>query len=226
MRLETVVLLGLCVPAMGCNRAEPRASASPAANEAARADAATPLATEARPAREITLAAGTSLSIVLDRTVGSDISRIEERVSAHTTQPIAVRGERVLPAGAVVSGVVIEAARSGKVKGRARLAVQFDSLAIDSSPDHERYRIHTGAIRRVAEATKRKDALEIGAPAAGGALIGAIVGGGKGALIGTAVGGGAGTAVVLSTRGKEVRLSKGAALTLRLTEPVTIRVSG
>jgi len=225
MRLQTVVLLWLCVSAMACNRAEPKTSAREAAKDAAPADAAPPAPT-VRPAREITLAAGTSLPIVLDMTIGSDISRIEERVSAHTTRPIAVRGERVLPAGAVVSGVVIEAARSGKVKGRAHLAVQFDSLAIDSSSDRERYRIHTGAVRRVAEATKRKDALEIGAPAAGGAIIGAIAGGGKGALIGSAVGGGAGTAVVLSTRGNEVRLGKGAALTLRLSEPVTIRVGG
>ena len=62
---------------------------------------------------------------------------------------------------------------------------------------------------RTAAATKKKDAVEIGAPAAGGAIIGALVGGKKGALIGTAIGGGAGTAVVLSTRGKEVRLPKG-----------------
>jgi len=31
---------------------------------------------------------------------------------------------------------------------------------------------------------------------------------------------------VLNQRGKEVRLGKGAALTLRLVEPVTIRVRG
>jgi hypothetical protein len=66
--------------------------------------------------------------------------------------------------------------------------------------------------------------MKIGAPAAGGAIIGGIVGGKKGALIGTAAGGGAGTAVVLSTRGKEVRLSRGAVLKLRLSEPLTVRV--
>src|SRR5437016_4190724 len=75
-----------------------------------------------------------------------------------------------------------------------------------------------------APGTKKKDALEIGGGAAGGALIGALVGGKKGAAIGTAAGGGAGTAVVLSTRGKEVNLPKGAALTLRLMEPITVRV--
>ena len=68
--------------------------------------------------------------------------------------------------------------------------------------------------------------MKIGAPAAGGAIIGAIVGGGKGAAIGAAAGGGAGTAVVLSTRGKEIGLPVGSALRIRLTEPLTIRDQG
>ena len=89
--------------------------------------------------------------------------------------------------------------------------------------DDDRYTIHTAPVARTAPGTKKKDALEIGAPAAGGAIIGALVGGGKGAAIGAGVGGGAGTAVVLSTRGKEVHLGKGAALTIRLTAPLTIR---
>ena len=50
------------------------------------------------------------------------------------------------------------------------------------------------------------------------------MGGKKGALIGAAAGGGAGTAVVVSTRGKEVRLGKGASMSLRLTQPLTIRI--
>ena len=61
-------------------------------------------------------------------------------------------------------------------------------------------------------------------PAAGGAAIGALTGGKKGALIGAGVGGGAGTAVVLSTRGEEVGIGKGARYTLRLAQPVTLRV--
>jgi len=68
--------------------------------------------------------------------------------------------------------------------------------------------------------------VKIGAPAAGGAIIGAIAGGKKGALIGTAVGGGAGTGYVLATRGKEVQFAKGAPLTLKLSEPLTVRIKG
>jgi hypothetical protein len=170
----------------------------------------------------VTIPAGTSLPLVLDTGIGSDISRVEQPVHAHLARAIVVRGETVLAQGSPVSGVVTDARRSGKVKGRAHVAVRFDTVTPRGVD--ERYRIRTTAVGRTAPATKKKDALEIGAPAAGGAIIGAIVGGKKGAAIGGAAGGGAGTAVVLSTRGKEVRLAKGAVLTVRLAEPVTVKV--
>jgi hypothetical protein len=211
-----------------CNRdvasaAGAGSSASAAAATAGRAEPAAPIA-ERAPVREVTIPAGTTLPVVLDTSVGSETSHVEEAVHAHLTRPIVIRGMTVVPEGSRVSGVVTDATRSGRVKGRAHVAVRFDTLALAS--DSERYSIRTTAVGRTAEATKKKDAIEIGAPAAGGALIGAIVGGKKGALVGTAVGGGAGTAVVLSTRGKEVHLPKGSALTLKLTQPITIKVRG
>ena len=66
--------------------------------------------------------------------------------------------------------------------------------------------------------------MKIGIPAAGGAAIGGLIGGKKGALIGAGAAGGAGTAVVLSTRGEEVGIGRGAALTLRLASPITVPV--
>jgi hypothetical protein len=132
-----------------------------------------------------------------------------------------INGHAVLPQGSRVSGVVTDATRSAKVKGLAHVAVRFDTLV--PAGEDQRYRIRTTAVGRTAPATKKKDALEIGAPAAGGAIIGGIIGGKKGAAIGTAAGGGAGTAVVMSTRGKEVRMGKGTVLTLRLAEPLTVR---
>jgi hypothetical protein len=173
--------------------------------------------------REVTLPAGTQLPIVLDTSVGSDTSRVEEPVHAHLAQPVDVHGV-TLGEGSRIGGVVTDATRSGKVKGLAHVGVRFDSLTPEGSD--ARYEIHTAAVGRTAENTHKKDALEIGGGAAGGAIIGALIGGGKGAAIGTAAGGGAGTAVVLSTRGKETHIPRGSRLTLHLTEPVTIRVRG
>jgi hypothetical protein len=180
---------------------------------------------EARDAvHEVTIPAGTRLTIVLDNSVGSDTSRVEQPVRAHLSRAVMMDGRTAIPQGAQVSGIVTDATRSGRVKGRAHIAMRFDTLTLKG--DDERYRIATASIGRTAQATKKKDAMEIGAPAAGGAIIGGLVGGKKGALIGGAAGGGAGTAVVLSTRGKEVHLARGAALTLRLTQPLTIKVRG
>jgi hypothetical protein len=232
----SVLLAGLVAAACGRPEAATPVNASAAATrdagstpvatagsaEAARAPEATSSAVAA--GREITIPAGTSLAVTLDTPVGSDTSRVEQPVAAHLTRPIHIQGQTVLAAGTRLGGVVTDATQSAKVKGRAHVAMRFTSLTPHGGD--ERYTISTAPVARTAQGTKQKDALEIGAPAAGGAIIGALVGGKKGALVGTAVGGGAGTAVVLSTRGKEVHLGKGAALTLRLAAPVTIRVKG
>jgi hypothetical protein len=172
---------------------------------------------------EVTLPAGTRLPIVLEDSVGSDISRVEQPVHAHLSSAVRLHGETVIPRGSRINGVVVDARRSAKVKGRARVAVRFDSLV--PSGNDARYPLHAGTVSRLAPATKKDDALKIGLPAAGGAIVGGLLGGKKGAVVGSAAGGGAGTAVVLSTRGKEVRLAKGTPLTLRLSQPLTVRVT-
>ena len=226
-------IVGLAVGA--CNRnpdnvqgtgrefAPGNAVATAGAGEAARDKTPLEAAVEARPlVREVTIPAGTELPIVLDTSVGSKTSRVEQPVRAHLSRAIVIDGRSAIPEGSTVSGVVTDAKPSAKVKGRAHLAVRFNSIVPRGSD--ERYQIETAAVGRTAPATKKNDAIKIGAPAAGGAIIGGIIGGGKGAAIGAAAGGGAGTAVVLSTTGKEVSLPAGSVLRLRLAAPLTIRV--
>ena len=172
--------------------------------------------------REVTVPAGTVLPIRLEESVASDRSRVEDAVSATLVEPITVEGVTAVPAGSRVTGVVTRSTRAGRVKGVAQLSIRFDSIRPTGS--EALYRVRTAPVARRAATTRKKDALEIGAPAAGGALVGGLLGGKKGALVGGAVGGGAGTAVVLSTRGKEVRLPRGARLSIRLLEPMTVRV--
>lgn len=228
MRFVNIGLLAAGLFLGACNRtdtAAPLGTGDPAAAPTATGGTLEALREAVRPGpswREVTIPAGTQLPIALDTSVASDTSRIEQPVQAHLVSAISVNGETVLPEGTSVSGVVTDATRSARVKGLARVAMRFDTLMPRGSD--ERYDIQTASVDRTAPATKKKDAITIGAPAAGGAIVGAIAGGKKGALIGTAAGGGTGTAVVLSTRGKEVRLGQGARLTLRLTEPVTVRI--
>jgi hypothetical protein len=135
---------------------------------------------------------------------------------------VSIDGATAVPANSEVTGVITDATRAGKVKGRSHVSLRFTKLMPEGT--ELSYPIATAAIGRTGKSEQKKDAAKIGGSAAGGAIIGAIVGGKKGAAIGGAVGGGAGTAVVMNDRGEEVRLGKGAALTVRLEQPVTIRV--
>jgi hypothetical protein len=220
-------------PAAGADAAPPTGQAlAPAADEAApsatRGTApVAPAAPGAPPApaapryADVTLAAGTELPLRLDSALASDQSAVEDPVRASLRRDVVVDDRTVLPAGTNVAGIVTGVQRSAKVKGRASLAFRFTTLSLDD----ETYDIRTSSVARRAQGTKRKDAAKIGIGAGAGAVIGGIVGGGKGAAVGTAVGAGTGTGVVLATRGDEVRLAPGTPVTVKLTEPLTVRVA-
>lgn len=170
--------------------------------------------------KDVTLPVGTTLRLDLKSSVASDTSKVEDTVRAALRQAVVVDGQTVLPTGTELVGTVTDVERSGRVKGRARIAYRFSSLRHDS----ERYDIKTATIAHEAAATKKKDATKIAIGAGAGAALGAILGGGSGAAKGAAIGGGAGTGAVLATRGDEVRRGPGADVTTRLTAPLTVRV--
>jgi hypothetical protein len=129
-----------------------------------------------------------------------------------------VGGMTTIPAGSEVSGTVVEANPSGKVKGLASITLRFNRVVVANTP----YTIRTARIAREAEPTKGEDAKKVGIGAGAGAVIGAIAGGKKGAAIGTAVGAGAGTGAVLATKGNEVSLGSGTTVRTTIEEPVKI----
>jgi hypothetical protein len=173
--------------------------------------------------REVTIPAGTVLRVRVTQPLTTASARVEQPVPGVLDRPLVVRGETIVPAGSAVYGEVSEARRSARVKGRARLGVRFHTLT--SRWSSERYALAASTWRREAPGTKKKDAVTIAAPAAGGAVIGGILDGKKGAAIGAATGGGAGTAVVLATRGQEVSLPRGSVLAVRLTRPLRVQVA-
>jgi hypothetical protein len=217
--LSAVALAGVCVCAAcgGSGSTEPAATADATKTEAAAAEEKAP---SVPVYKEVTIPAGTVLRLDLKSAVASDTSRVEDTVRAALRQPVVVDGQTVLPVGTELVGTVTDVARSGRVKGRARVAYRFGTLRHDS----ERYDIRTAPIAHQAEATKKKDALKVGLGARPGAVVGAILGGGSGAAKGAAIGGAGGTGAVLATRGDEVRRGPGADVTTRLTAPLTVRI--
>ena len=169
---------------------------------------------------EVTVASGTELPLELLTALSSETATVESEVRARLKQAVMVHGEAVIPNGATLIGSVTEAERSGRVQGRARLAMRFTDVTFSG----ERHRIDTAPLSFEAEGTKKQDATKVGAGAGIGAVIGGILGGGKGAAQGAAIGGAAGGGAVLATRGKEVELASGSTLTAVLASPLTLRI--
>jgi len=109
--------------------------------------------------------------------------------------------------------------RSGKVKGRARLVLEFDRLSVDGH-SHD---IAASPIDITAASGKKKDAALIGGAAGAGVIIGAIANGGKGAAISGLIGGAAGGGAALATRGKVVVLETGTRVQVTLAQSVRLR---
>jgi hypothetical protein len=232
-KLGFVIVLALAAAACAGDASERRDTFVPVATSGAERPAAGALATSAAHGsaatapdpepvfRSVTIPAGTTLPVELRTAVASDTSQVEDPVRGTLRRAVVINGVTALPAGTEVRGHVTGAERSARVKGRASVAFRFNQITV---PGEGRVAISTGAISRLAPATKKQDAAKIGGGAAGGAIIGGLLGGGDGAAKGAAIGGAAGTGVVLSTRGKEVRLGAGTPVAVRLTAPLTVRV--
>jgi hypothetical protein len=169
--------------------------------------------------REFTVPEDTTLRLSIDTPLSSETASIEDAVVATLANAVMVGDAEVLPAGSTVRGTVTGVESSGKVKGRASLALQFNTIVVHD----ERVPI-SARWSAVAESTKKKDAAKIGIGAGAGAIIGGIIGGGKGAATGAAVGGGAGTAMVLTSEGKPIVLSKGEDISTKLANAIEVRV--
>jgi hypothetical protein len=192
---------------------------APAAHTASSSTAAEPKPAEAaEPAfRELTIPAGTSLSVTMLTTVTSNGSKPEDRVKGSLAKLVTVSGSTALPVGTQLTGSVMQANESGRVKGRASVEFRFDHMVVNG----ESIRVETAAVAREAAADTKSDVKKAALGAGTGAIVGGIVGGGKGAAIG-AVAGGAGT--VLATKGNEVEVPSGTVVSVLLQDPVTVTV--
>jgi hypothetical protein len=170
----------------------------------------------------VTLPERTAIHVRLDQTVATNQSRAGDHFEATVSQPVVVNGRTVIPQGAHAEGLVVEARQSGRLKGRARLQLALQTVAVNG----QNYDVRTISHPRIGRDHKKRNWEWIGGGAAGGAVIGALAGGGTGALIGGPIGAGAGTTVALLTGKKDIKLRAETPLKFELAEPVTINVKG
>lgn len=180
-----------------------------------------PPAVPERRYEELVVPADAVIGLQIENSITSSTARIEDRVQAKVTRDVRTGGMVAIPAGSRVQGSVVVVERGGKFKERARLGVRFHTIVLT---DGTAIPMHTETVFREGDSPTGQSAAKISGSAIGGAIIGAILGGGKGAIIGGATGAGAGTAAVAAGDRSEAKLSAGSSVTVRLAQPVSVSV--
>lgn len=185
-----------------------------------------PVAPPPRPA-PLMLAAGARVPATANDTISTRSAKAGDSFTATVSQDVKdATGRVVIPAGATVSGTITAAdpAPNPNSTGKLELAVnnvtvRGVSYAVDASVVAKdtvmKGRGVTGA-----------DAAKVAGGAAAGALVGKLLGKkGKAAVIGGVAGAAAGAAAARASRDIDVVIPKGAALTIKLNAPLTVKTA-
>jgi hypothetical protein len=165
---------------------------------------------------------GSHVALRMVNSISTRTAKEGDYVYMRTATPITANDSIVVPEGSYVQAVVIHALRSGRVKGKAELAIRIETLTLPSGKvikvtPHLASVDSEGSDQKVKGENQIQQGSSHGADAArvaefGGA--GAAIGGiadrsWTGAGIGAGAGSAVGLATVLLTRGKEVELRQG-----------------
>lgn len=171
--------------------------------------------------RDITVPAGKEIPVRITETLDSDHTQTGARFTGVVTHEVVSDGMVVLPAGASVSGRVIDAKDAGHFKGHSLLSIELTDVRRHGTEIH----ISTTPYTVQGKNRGKNSAEKIGGGAAVGAVLGGIFGGGKGAAIGSLAGAGGGAAYQGLTHGQQVVIPSESVIRFRLTEPFTVRTS-
>jgi len=175
--------------------------------------------------------AGTALMVRLETTLATFSNRPGDPFRGSLSQPVVVRGQTLIPAGAIVEGRVTKISEPRRISGRPTIGILPEAVIL---PTGERYYLDATLTDTNIKGTDvnseglfkgtshdRRDTIEQGGGAAGGMLVGGLVGGPVGVLVGGAIGAGATTGHWLAKH-RSATLPAGTQLTLELNRALTM----
>lgn len=165
------------------------------------------------------LEAGTAFTIFAADTISSKNHDVGAPVMAMLAEDIVdVRGEIVLPAGAVFLGTI-----SDMSAGDGRVVLTFSRVDFGGDSYAVQGRVDSLMVRKQAQGVNAGDAAKVGAGAVVGGIAGRILGGNKtGTIVGAAAGAAAGAGVAAATKGDDLFVDAGSPIRIVLTAPFVL----
>jgi hypothetical protein len=190
------------------------------------------LAAMATAQRSAPVPAGTALMVKLETTLATFSNKPGDPFQARLTQAVVLNGKTLIPAGAMVEGRVTKVAEPRRISGKPTIGILpetlilptgehffLDATLVDTNAGRDTDVNQEGEFK--GSGHDRRDQLETGGGAAGGMLIGGLIGGPPGIVIGGIVGAGSTGAHWLSKH-RSATLMAGTELTLELNRPLAM----
>ena len=172
-----------------------------------------------RPA-DVSIPAGTNLTIRINQHISVKTSRAGDQFDGEVVEPVLGDNDRVvIPKGAPVSGIVVKSHRRGHFKGSSILELRLTYLTLNGS----RYRLDTGDLTRTKKGKGKRSAAFIGGGTGLGMLVGGVASGGVGLLVGGLVGAGGGTALGGLTGNRDIEIPAESIVRFKLAENLVVR---
>lgn len=204
-------------------------STAPAPTPAATTPTKAPVRATPAPARVTTrtgaLSAGATMALASGPRVCTNSHKVGDRFTATTTADLTATNNITIPTGSEVTLEVVESARGQNGTDKVKLAFKPVSITVrgNTSPlTADVTRVATLSYHRVQ--SNATQAGKVAAGAAVGAIAGQVLGRDtKSTVAGAAVGAAAGGVVAAQTTDYEGCLAAGGAITITLTEALTVR---
>lgn len=166
----------------------------------------------------ITIPTGTVLSVLLSEAIEVDAAKTGQTFKALLDDPVMIGGKVVVPRGAPFVLQAAKVEQAGKFKGSDNIVLKANSFSLGG----RKYDIVTTQVESKSGGEGKKTTRKVAGGAGLGAVIGGIAGGGTGAAIG-AVAGGATGAVVASQGTASLKLPAETRLQFTLNAAVTVQ---
>ena len=184
----------------------PRKTAPPAAPDPARAPS------------PITVPSGTVLNVLLTQAIDVDATKAGMTFKAVLDDPVMLGGKVVVPRYAAVVVQVAKVEQAGNFKGADKIALKANTLSFGG----RKYDVVTAQVEQQGKGEGKKTTRKVAGGAGLGAAVGGIAGGGSGAAIGAIAGAGVGAAVAASGT-EHLKLPAETRLQFTLTAAVTVQ---